>query len=128
MVKCAKAFVDAAKANPRSKKIQPGFYKLRKQMRGRRRGGAAARPDGTGCQRVTIPEGMTFQDIFKRLSEATEASRSPTSRPRRRTRSRWRAGLVVQPQDGKQVAKSIEGFLFPATYEFDAGRRRRDAS
>ena len=32
MVKSAKAFVEAADADTRSKNIQPGFYRLRKQM------------------------------------------------------------------------------------------------
>ena len=33
VVKSTKAFVDAAEENPRGKNIQPGTYKLRKQMR-----------------------------------------------------------------------------------------------
>ncbi len=46
VVKSTKAFVNAAKDEPRSTSVQPGFYSLRLQMAAAQALDAAARPEG----------------------------------------------------------------------------------
>src|SRR5690606_38662985 len=71
VVKSAAAFVKAANANSRSKSIQPGFYKLRKQMRAESALLMLLDKANRISNKVTIPEGRTVKQTFKLLSEAT---------------------------------------------------------
>ncbi|MGW5559489.1 endolytic transglycosylase MltG [Micromonospora sp. NPDC003944] len=117
VVKSQKAFIEAAEANSRSKNIQPGTYKLRKQMSGANAVTAMLDLKNKIVNGLTIPEGRTSFNIYKLLSEKTKipvknfqaAAKDPE-------------GLGVPDWwftrgDGKKSVKSIEGFLFPDTYE-----------
>ena len=127
VVKSQKAFVNAFNANPQSKTIEVGYYKLRQHMKASKALDAllARNPDHTLANRVssgvTITEGEISTEVFAALAKATNlpvtdfqnAAKDPVA-------------LGVSPdwftrQDGKPVQKSIEGFLYPATYEFDPG-------
>ena len=127
VVKSQKAFVNAFNANPQSKTIEVGYYKLRQHMKASKALDAllARNPDHTLANRVssgvTITEGQISTEVFAALAKATNlpvtdfqnAAKDPVA-------------LGVSPdwftrQDGKPVQKSIEGFLYPATYEFDPG-------
>ncbi|WP_338090805.1 endolytic transglycosylase MltG [Planosporangium thailandense] len=127
VVKSAKAFVDAAKADPRGDQVQPGTYKLHKHMRAKTALTALLATDSAGnlinkiSAKVTIPEGTISLAAFELLSKATkipvadfqEAAKDPVALG---VPEWW-----FKRNDGKPVAKSIEGFLFPATYEFNPG-------
>ncbi|MDG4809209.1 endolytic transglycosylase MltG [Micromonospora sp. WMMD1120] len=117
VVKSQKAFVEAAEANSRSKNIQPGTYKLRKQMSAANAVTAMLDLKNKIVNGITIPEGRTSLNIYKLLSEKTKipvkdfqaAAKNP-------------AGLGIPDwwftrADGKKSVKSVEGFLFPDTYE-----------
>ncbi|GAA2661486.1 endolytic transglycosylase MltG [Paractinoplanes durhamensis] len=120
VVKSTKAFVNAAGENPRSKNIQSGTYNMKKQMSAKNAVTMLLDPKSRITAGVTIPEGTTSMQAFGILAKATKiplkdfqtAAKSPTD-------------LGVPPfwfnrRDGKPAAKtSIEGFLFPDTYEFD---------
>ena len=127
VVKSQKAFVNAFNANPQSKTIEVGYYQLRQHMKASKALDAllARNPDHTLANRVssgvTITEGEISTEVFAALAKATNlpvtdfqnAAKDPVA-------------LGVSPdwftrQDGKPVQKSIEGFLYPATYEFDPG-------
>ncbi len=127
VVKSQKAFVNAFNANTQSKTIEVGYYKLRKHMKASKALDAllARNPDHTLANRVssgvTITEGEISSDVFAALAKATNlpvtdfqnAAKDPVA-------------LGISPdwftrQDGKPVQKSIEGFLYPATYELDPG-------
>ena len=127
VVKSQKAFVNAFNANPQSKTIEVGYYKLRQHMKASKALDAllARNPDHTLANRVssgvTITEGEISTEVFAALAKATNlpvtdfqnAAKDPVA-------------LGVSPdwftrQDGKPVQNSIEGFLYPATYEFDPG-------
>jgi UPF0755 protein len=127
VVKSPKAFVNAFEANPASKTIEVGYYRLRLHMKASKALDAllARKPDKSLANRissgVTITEGMISLEVFAALSKATNipvadfqnAAKDPVA-------------LGVSPdwftrQDGKPVEKTIEGFLYPATYEFDPG-------
>ncbi|GAA1520867.1 hypothetical protein GCM10009827_040730 [Dactylosporangium maewongense] len=118
VVKSAKAFVEAAKKDERSKKLQPGFYKLRKQMAAAQALSMMLDPKSRLVNKVTLPEGLTFQETFKKLSEVTKIPYEEFEKASQDTKALGLSDVWFQRQDGKGVAKSIEGFLFPATYDF----------
>jgi UPF0755 protein len=121
VVKSAKAFVNAAKANEKSKTIQPGFYELRKQMRAADALSLLLDPASKKVSKVTLPEGLTYQETFAKLSQGTGI---PVSEFEALAKDPVALGIPdfwFTRQDKKPVQKSIEGFLFPATYDFNPG-------
>jgi UPF0755 protein len=120
VIKSAKAFINVALADKRSQNIQPGTYKLFQEMPAATALAALLDPDKYMLvNKVTIREGLTAIQTFKKLSEATgipvknftDAAKDPIK-------------LGVQDwwykrDDGKAADKSLEGFLFPDTYRFD---------
>jgi UPF0755 protein len=122
VVKSQKAFVEAAKSNPHSKEIQPGFYRLRQQMRAADALSLLLDLNNRDIFKVTIPEGKTVKDILPLLATATKLPLAD-----------FEAVVKQDPislgipdwwfnrQDKKQSVKSLEGFLFPSTYEFNPG-------
>jgi len=120
IVKSQKAFVAAAKSNSRSKTIQPGVYKLLKQMRA---ADALSRLLDRNTYRVVIkfvvPEGKTVKET---LAIASEASKLPLAQFEAAAKDPIALGVPdfwFNRADKKPSAKSVEGFLFPAAYEFD---------
>lgn len=119
VVKSQKAFVQAADGNPRSKQIQPGYYKLRKQMRA-----ADAlkllidRDSSRVVKKLTVPEGKTAKEI---LALAAQGTGLPDAEFEAAAKDPIALGVPAfwfNRQDGKPGAKGIEGFLYPSTYEF----------
>lgn len=134
VVRSARAFIDAANANAKSRGIEVGFYRLHLHMKASLALDMllARRTDGTLVNRVstrvTIPEGMITLDVYAALSKASHipvadfvaAAKDPI-------------GLGIPDWwfhrgDGKPSLKppSLEGFLFPATYDFDPGATAKD--
>ncbi|NUR73572.1 MAG: endolytic transglycosylase MltG [Hamadaea sp.] len=120
VVKSYKAFVSAAEANPKAKNIQPGFYKLHKQMSGEAAVNALLDPKTRDVKGVTITEGMITIQIYEKLSKELGIPvadfQKAAANPKKFIPDWWFKRL-----DGKGVATgvgAIEGFLFPATYEF----------
>ena len=113
VVKSAEAFRDAARADERSLRIQPGWYRLRREMKATLALELLLDPKSRLRSRVTIPEGTTvdrtLQLVAKNvtgvsLASLREAVKNPTA-----------LGLPAYA-NGK-----VEGFLFPATYDFEPG-------
>jgi len=108
VVKSADAFVEAAEAEAGSRNLQPGFYRVRREMRGADALALLLDPSSRVISRFTIPEGLTVKTVLARvaeqtglpLAELTAASRNP-------------AALGVPAWGGG----TLEGFLFPDTYE-----------
>lgn len=109
VVKSSAAFVQAAAAEPdKAAKIQPGVYELKKEMRAGDAFAWLADTSNRVAKGTTIPEGLWANEIYARLSDATE----------------------IPVEEYKQAAESselelpaeangkIEGWLFPKTYEF----------
>jgi UPF0755 protein len=121
VIKSAKAFVEAANANPRSQNIQAGVYKLRHQMRAADALAMLLDLKNKVVSKITIPEGktaiQTYQILAKetglKVEQFTAAAKDPTALG---VPEFW-----FTRHDGKKVTRSIEGFLFPATYDFDPG-------
>jgi UPF0755 protein len=110
VLKSEKPFREAAKDDPRSVGIQPGVYKLRKQMSGVAALQLILDPASRQQSKVTIPEGYTAANTLKLLAEKTGIPLAQFQA----------AAKNVQALELPAYAKGrIEGFLFPSTYEFD---------
>src|SRR5690606_18217919 len=96
--------------------FMPGTYGLEKQMSAQAALDALLDPANRKVSTVTIPEGITVDSIFHRLSEATGVPLEEFEALEEDYKS---FGLP-----GK--APSLEGYLFPARYEFDPGTSARD--
>ncbi|MGS2617099.1 endolytic transglycosylase MltG [Micromonospora sp. LZ34] len=117
VVKSPKAFIEAAAENSRSKNIQPGLYKLRKQMSGVSAVTAMLDPKNRVVNGLTIPEGRTAKNVYKLLSDKTKI---PVKEFETAAKDPVALGVPdwwFKRTDGKRVKPSIEGFLFPDTYE-----------
>lgn len=118
VVKSAGAFVDAANADPRSRGIAPGTYKLKKQMNAA--GALTLMLDPASRQDVvTIPEGTRLSDTLALIAKETrlelpalEAAADDTD-------------ALGLPAYGRS-APSAEGFLFPAQYDVAPGEDAPD--
>jgi uncharacterized YceG family protein len=102
-------FVDAAEAEPDATGIQPGVYRLREQMSGKAAVDLLLDPASRLVTRITLREGLTVKATLAKLAETTgtpvaqfEAAADPAA-----------LGLPDYAR-GK-----LEGFLFPATYDFE---------
>lgn len=118
VVASPQAFVDAANANPLSVNIQPGVYELRLQMKASDAVTALLDLENRIVDRVTIPEGLTMFRTFELLSESlgipAEEFQAAAEDP---------AALGVPDfwftrDDDRNASGTVEGFLFPSTYEF----------
>jgi UPF0755 protein len=119
VVKSAAAFVDAAKDNPKSKDIQVGSYLLRKEMKAVDALAMLLDLKNKNVNKVTIPEGIISLQVFDKLSAATKI---PVAEFKKAAKSPQKLGVPAiwfKRRDGKKVdPTNIEGFLYPATYEF----------
>ncbi|MFG3554713.1 endolytic transglycosylase MltG [Micromonospora sp. NPDC047557] len=117
VVKSQKAFIEAAEANSRSKNIQPGTYKLRKQMSGASAVTAMLDLKNKIVNGLTIPEGRTSKNIYKLLSDKTKIPVKEFEAAAKNPEALGVPDWWFKRDDGKKVVKSIEGFLYPDTYE-----------
>jgi len=123
VVKSVKAYINAVKANEKGNTVQPGTYKLFEEMPAAL---ALSMLLDTNknmvVNKVTIPEGMITLNIYDKLSKATgipvadfaEAGKDPVALG-------IDASWFGPREDGRQVIKSVEGFLYPETYSFQPG-------
>ena len=124
VVKSTKAFIQAANAEPKSKSIQPGVYKLFEEMPASAALKMLLDPEANMLvNKVTVPEGMITLDIYAKLAKAsglplkdfTDAAQDPVALG---VDAAW---FTAKRDDGRTPIKSLEGFLFPATYSFAPG-------
>ncbi|MGH3655428.1 MAG: endolytic transglycosylase MltG, partial [Micromonosporaceae bacterium] len=112
------AFVNAAEDDERSRNIQPGAYQLKKKMQARAALVALLDPKNKLVDRVTVPEGQSNVRVYKTLSEKlkipvkefTDLDKDPEAFGIDKS---W-----FKRSDKKDAPKSLEGFLYPSTYEF----------
>ncbi|MCV2491453.1 endolytic transglycosylase MltG [Geodermatophilus sp. YIM 151500] len=110
VIASAEPFVDAAEADPAALGIQPGTYTLRSRMSGQAALDLLLDPASRMLSRVTLPEGLTVGQTLQRLADATgrplEEFTAAAADP---------SALGVPAYAGGQ----LEGYLFPATYDFE---------
>ena len=117
VVKSSKAFLDAASADTRSASIQPGTYTLKKQMAAKDALAILVNPKNRTVPKVTIPEGLWLSEILARLSKSTGIPLQEYQLAAKDTAS---LGLPASAKG------NLEGYLFPATYEFPAKSTARE--
>jgi UPF0755 protein len=103
-------FVHAAEADKNSVGIQPGLYAMRHQMSGRAALQLLMDPKARLLSRVTLPEGLTVQRTLAKISEQTGRPLADLQAAATATAS---LGLPAYANG------SLEGFLFPATYDVE---------
>lgn len=113
VVKSAKAFTNAAAANPKASSIQPGLYELKKQMKAQAALSLLLNPVSKLTKRVVIPEGLTVAQTLQKVADGTGATLVALD-----------AALKDVPNLGLPVwmpnkAAVPEGLLGPGTYDFD---------
>ncbi len=110
-------FVEAAEANAAATGIQPGTYTLRDEMSGQAALDLLLDPASRMLSRVTVPEGLTVAATLQRVADETgtpiEQLEAAAAQP---------AALGVPAYAGDQ----LEGYLFPATYDFEPGTEPAD--
>lgn len=119
VVKSTQAFLNAADAEPRSKNIQSGTYVLRRQMAAAQAVTQLLDPNTRLIKGATIPEGKTAKQTYELLAKATGIPAKDFEAAAKDPEALGVPDWWFKRNDGKQVAKSAEGFLFPDTYEFD---------
>jgi UPF0755 protein len=110
VIKSEKAFANAAKQDARALGIQPGTYKLHKQMSGAAALALILDPAARLLSRVTIPEGLTVAATLKLISEKTKLKPADLQAAAKDT-----ASLGLPPY----AKGKLEGFLFPDTYDLE---------
>lgn len=110
VVKSVRAFTDAAKGNPRSRNLQPGFYGLRARMSGVSALARLLDPKSRVKGRVTLPEGISTAKVVDRLVQFTDLKRADIL-----------AALANPAVLGlpAYARGNVEGFLFPSTYDVE---------
>jgi UPF0755 protein len=118
VVKSTKAFINAAKDNPKSKNIQDGTYNLRRQMSGKAAVALMLDPKSRIVNGVTIPEGKTTLQVYTLLSAKTKIPVKDFQTAAKDPGALGVPAFWFNRTDKQKVSKSLEGFLFPDTYEF----------
>lgn len=112
IVKSAEAFYQLSLTDARAQSIQPGFYKLRKQMSAefalRELSDKANRVEG----RVVIPEGSRVGQIVSAIVAGSEIKQADLTAALEKPET---LGLPAAANDNP------EGYLYPATYTVEPG-------
>lgn len=112
VVKTSRAFVKAAAAEPdKAAKIQPGVYQLKKEMRAGDAFAWLADPANRVAKGVTLSEGLWRSEIYAKLAKGTGTPKADYEKAERSPKLKLPA----------EAQGSVEGWLFPATYEFEKG-------
>jgi UPF0755 protein len=117
-VKSTKAFINAAEDNPKGKNIQSGTYTMRKQMSAKNAVTLMLDPKSRIVNGVTIPEGKTALQVYALLSAKTNVPVEDFQAAAKDPAALGVPDFWFNRTDKQKVTKSIEGFLFPDTYEF----------
>ncbi|GGK25379.1 hypothetical protein GCM10010124_17390 [Pilimelia terevasa] len=118
VVKSDEAFVEAAEDNARSENIQPGFYTLRRQMRAKDAVALLVNLDNRVVKGVAVREGLSVVQTYQVLSKATGI---PVAKFQAAGKDPKKLGVPdfwFTRTDKTKARPSLEGFLFPKTYEF----------
>lgn len=110
VVKSAKAFISAVADHPEKAPIQPGSYTMRLRMSAAAALSLLLDPHNRSVRHVTLREGLWKSEIFTALAKATGQPLADYAAAARHP------GQLNLPGTAKG---NLEGYLFPATYDFD---------
>ncbi|MCH7231803.1 endolytic transglycosylase MltG [Glycomyces sp. L485] len=119
VIASAKAFLKASEDDGNSAtSIQPGTYLMQEEMSAESALAFLTDPANRLLNAVTIPEGYRSFEVYAKLSEHTGV---PVEEFEAAAQDPQALGLdpIWFEGFGDRQVKSVEGFLFPATYEFD---------
>jgi UPF0755 protein len=119
VVASSEAFTDAAGDNERAASIGPGTYRLHKHMSASAAVSLLLNPASLMQARITIPEGRRLRDIYAALSQNANIPMADLEAAAKNP-----AALGV-PAWG--AGHPLEGFLFPATYDFQPDTTAKQA-
>ncbi|WP_030161417.1 endolytic transglycosylase MltG [Glycomyces sp. NRRL B-16210] len=118
VVASAKAFVNASEDDGDSGTlIQPGTYLMEGEMSAAAALDHLTTPENRLTNAVTIPEGYRIFEVFQRLSEHTGVPVEDFEAAAEDPEALGIDPIWFEGFSDRQF-KSVEGFLFPATYEF----------
>lgn len=126
VIKSRKAFVTAYDADQRARGIQPGQYKLKDRMPAADALAVLIDPKNKLTNSFTIPEGMSVIKTLAKLSEATGIPLADFQAAAKDPAKLGVAPFWFNRGDGKQASGTIEGFLFPDTYNWEPGMTATD--
>ncbi len=112
VVASVRAFVNAAEHSQRASALQPGFYRLHKQMSAILAFDLLLKPSSRVQIKVTIPEGWRESQIVTALGRSSGIPADDYKQALRHTAA---LGLPSYAHGNP------EGYLFPATYEIQPG-------
>lgn len=108
VVASSEAFLAAVQNDPRALSISPGFYLMRSQMSAEQAFVRMLDPASRVVIRLVIPEGLRADRVATLIAEALDMSVDEVLDEM----------ADVTDLGLPRFAPSVEGFLFPATYEF----------
>ncbi|HEY4269585.1 MAG TPA: endolytic transglycosylase MltG [Galbitalea sp.] len=111
VTKTSTAFYNLLLKQTTQPNFEPGTYKLQKQMSAKAALAQLLDPKNRVVSNVVIPEGQTLPQVLARLSKGTGVPLADL------TAAAKNPSAFGVPKS----APSLEGFLFPATYQFDPG-------
>ncbi len=112
VVASREAYLAAARANPDSAGIQPGYYYLQREMKAQYALEALLDPNNKELRTITIPEGRTLDFYYQKIVEATGVDLATVEKAAKDTAA---LGLPDEANG------NLEGWLFASTYQFDPG-------
>jgi peptidoglycan lytic transglycosylase G len=117
VVASTQAFVSAAKGSTSGKQLEPGYFRLRKQMNADAAWNLLVSQTTRIQTTVTIPEGLRLSQIIAKLGSSTASSASAYAAAAKNV-----AALGLPSYAGGH----LEGYLFPATYQVQPGMSATD--
>lgn len=112
VIASAEAFVNASESEVRATTIQPGSYDMRLEMASADALALLIDPSNRLFYEAALPEGLLLSESLARLAEATGIPLGDFE------------AAAAAPRDLALPAYAndfVEGFIFPATYEFEPG-------
>jgi UPF0755 protein len=112
VIASVRPFVNAAEGNPQATSISPGTYALRSHMSAQAALDLLLQPGSRLVSRVTLPEGLTATVTLQKVAQVTK---TPLDQLQAAAADPTALGLPAY------AGGKVEGFLFPATYDFEPG-------
>jgi UPF0755 protein len=124
VVASVRAFANAAKANSAAQNIQPGTYQVHQHLSAQAALAALLDPSARIANDAAVFEGATVFDVEPKLAAALHVNVAAVDAAIKNVAA---LNLPAGYTGPSGAPTSVEGFLYPATYNFDAGTMPSDA-
>ncbi|MGH3661092.1 MAG: endolytic transglycosylase MltG [Micromonosporaceae bacterium] len=118
VVASSAAFINVAEDDQRSLGIQIGMYQMQKRMPAEAALEALLDPKNKLVDRVTVPEGQSNFKVYRALSEHLDIPVREFLKLDKRPEDFGIDKSWFGRSDDKKAPETLEGFLYPASYEF----------